>query len=163
MRRIGPWAGVLLLVALAGPPAWPAHAQGKPAGAGESPRAAAAPQPSAEGYSYKAEGRRDPFISLNAVRSTDRPAGQRPKGLPGLLVDEIALRGIIQSRQTFLASVQGPDMKTYIIHVGDRLLDGTVKSIAADRVIFLKEVNDPLSLIKQKEVQKVLRLLEEVK
>ena len=79
------------------------------------------------------------------------------------MVGEAVLRGIIQSRQSYIAMVQALDQRTYIVHVGDRLLDGTVKTITADRVIFLQEVNDPLSLTKQKEVSKTLRVLEEVK
>jgi Tfp pilus assembly protein PilP len=164
MTAIGRWAAVLLLIGLAGPPAWPARAQEKKVPApGERGQLAATQQPVTEGYSYKPEGRRDPFVSLTAVRSVDRVPGKRPEGLAGVLVDEAILKGILQSRQTYIASIQAPDMKTYIVHVGDRLLDGTVKAITADRVVFLKEVNDPLSLIKQKEVLKILRSLEEVK
>jgi Tfp pilus assembly protein PilP len=162
MKWIGPWAAALLLAALAGPPAWPVHAQGTPVAAARPPQAATAQQPASEGYTYASDGRRDPFVSLTG-RSMDRAPGKRPEGIAGILVDEAALKGIIQSRQTFLASIQAPDMKFYIIHVGDKLLDGSVKTITADRVVFLKEVNDPLSLIKQREVSKFLRVLEEGK
>ena len=44
---------------------------------------------------------------------------------------------------------------------GERLLDGAVKSITADTVIFAQDVNDPLSTVKQKEVRKALRSVEE--
>jgi hypothetical protein len=40
-------------------------------------------------------------------------------------------------------------------------MDGTVKSINQERVIFSQDVNDPLSLVKQREVRKTLRSSEE--
>jgi hypothetical protein len=57
--------------------------------------------------------------------------------------------------------VQGPDKKTYAVRQGQRLLDGTVKSITQDAVVFSQDVNDPLSTVKQKEVRKTLRSGEE--
>jgi hypothetical protein len=155
---------VLVAVGLAG--AWPCPAgaqEAAPKVAVDRGQATAVPPPATEGYSYKTEGRRDPFISLTAVRSLDRASGKRPEGLAGVMVGEVVVKGILLSRQSFIAMVQALDLKTYIVHVGDRLLDGTVKTITADRVIFLQEVNDPLSLTKQKEVPKTLRVLEEVK
>jgi len=59
--------------------------------------------------------------------------------------------------------VQGPDLKTYIVHPNDRLFDGTVRAITADSLVILQDVNDPLSLTKQREVRKTLRAIEEVK
>ena len=53
--------------------------------------------------------------------------------------------------------VQGPDNKTYLVRQNDKLLDGTVKAITAQGLVILQEVNDPLSLVKQKEVRKMLR------
>ena len=56
--------------------------------------------------------------------------------------------------------IQGPDNKTYVVKAGDRLMDGTVKSIVQDAVVFSQDVNDPLSLVKQKEIRKSLRSTE---
>jgi hypothetical protein len=39
-------------------------------------------------------------------------------------------------------------------------MDGTVKSIVQDAVVFSQDVNDPLSLVKQKEIRKSLRSAE---
>ena len=36
-------------------------------------------------------------------------------------------------------------------------MDGTIKAITADGVVFSQDVNDPLSLVKQKEVRKPVR------
>ncbi len=77
--------------------------------------------------------------------------------MPGLLINEISVKGILKDRAGFVAMIQGPDNKTYVIKAGDRLLDGNVKSIVQDAVVFSQEVNDPLSLVKQKEIRKSLR------
>ena len=53
--------------------------------------------------------------------------------------------------------VQGPDTKTFIVPPGDKLMDGTVKAITHDSVVFSQDVNDPLSMVKQKEVRKTVR------
>ncbi|MFB3854471.1 MAG: hypothetical protein ACE148_11690 [Vicinamibacterales bacterium] len=119
--------------------------------------------PPPEGYSYKPDGRRDPFLSLTARAVDPRATGKRPEGLAGLLVSEVALRGVMQAQGRFIATVQGPDMKSYLVRPGDRFLDGVVKAITADSLIIMVEVNDPLSLTKQREVRKTLRVVEEVK
>ena len=63
----------------------------------------------------------------------------------------------------FVGILQGADRKTYIVRAGDRLFDGTIRSITADAMVILQQVNDPLSLEKQREVRKVLRQTEEAK
>jgi Tfp pilus assembly protein PilP len=109
---------------------------------------------------YDPDGRRDPFTSLErsgpAITSSNRPVGVR-----GLLISELSLRGVVQSRQRLLATVEGPDKRTYTISNGDALLDGTVKVVTADAVVFLQQVTDPLSPIKQREIRKTLRPTEE--
>ena len=81
--------------------------------------------------------------------------------MAGLLINEVSLRGIVKERNGFIALVQGPDKKTYAVRQGQRLFDGTVKSITEDTVVFSQDVNDPLSLVKQREVRKTLRSGEE--
>jgi Tfp pilus assembly protein PilP len=128
-----------------------------------TPPAAGPPQP--ESFTYHPEGRRDPFTNLIGSGGTDlRPAaGRRGDGAAGLSVSEISVRGVVQSRDGLIAMVQGPDNKTYIVHQGDRLLDGSIKSITTQGLICIQDVNDPLSLVKQREVSKLLRSLEGVK
>ena len=111
------------------------------------------PEPS----SYSADGRRDPFVSLLSRGADLRPNINRPTGLGGLSISEVSLRGIFRSQGTVVAIVQSPDNKTYLVHSGDRLLDGVVGSVGDGSVVFLQEVNDPLSLVKQREVRKALR------
>ncbi len=122
-----------------------------------------AAQPPPEVYAYNPEGRRDPFVSLLARGAELRGAATRPPGLAGLLVGEVAVRGIVKGPKGFLAIVTGPDRRTYIVHPNDRLFDGTVKAIAEDAVIFSQDVSDPLSLVKQREVRKPLRAGQEGK
>jgi hypothetical protein len=86
--------------------------------------------------------------------------GARPPGLAGLGVNEVTLRGTVQSREGFVAILQGADQKTYIVRPGDKLYDGTVRTISQNETVFLQQVNDPLSLEKQREVRKVLRQVE---
>ena len=120
---------------------------------------AAPPPPPA--FTYDAAGRRDPFVSLVGRGTTPDASGARPSGLPGMLINEVSVKGIMKERSGFIALVQGTDKKTYAVRQGQRLLDGTVKSITADAVIFSQDVNDPLSVVKQREVRKGLRSGEE--
>jgi len=144
-----------------------AAAQDKPAvqPPPQAPGAAAAPAP-APTFVYNPEGRRDPFVSL-LKRATEARArqGKQPAagGIAGFLVSELTLKGIVQSRGEHLALVAGPDAKTYLIRVNDRLLDGTVRAITADTVVCMQDVNDPLSLTKQREVRMTLRAVTEAK
>jgi Tfp pilus assembly protein PilP len=127
------------------------------------PAATPAPQPPPETYMYHASGRRDPFLSPFGGSSESRQMSRRGDGAAGMSLAEISVRGILQSRGTLVAMVQGPDNKTYIVHQGDKLLDGTIKSVIAQGLIVIQEVNDPLSLVKQREVRKLLRTLEDSK
>jgi hypothetical protein len=142
-----------------------AQAPAAPATAAPAPAAAATPA-IPDGYAYSPEGRRDPFVSLlrgGSDERASRPGGV--EGLAGLGVDEISVRGVVAagSGGGYLAMVQGPDNKTFIVRANARLLDGTVKAVTAEGLVILQEVNDPLSLVKQKEVRKMLRGLEEGK
>jgi hypothetical protein len=76
---------------------------------------------------------------------------------------DLVLRGVIQSRGSYVAIVAGPDGKTYRAHVNDRLLDGVIRSVTPQGIVIMQEVNDPLSLVKQREVRKGLRTAEDGK
>lgn len=140
-------------------PATPAATQ-KPAAAPESVEKPG-PEPAPPAYVYKVDGRRDPFVSLVGRGSDPKASATRAAGLPGMLINEVNLKGIMKERAGFIAMLQGPDKKTYVVRPGQRLLDGSVKSITADAVVFAQDVNDPLSLVKQREVRKALRSGEE--
>jgi Tfp pilus assembly protein PilP len=173
---------LVLAVVMAGSPlvSWaqqpapppPAPAAAPPPSTPPAPAAAApAPQPAPgagapglpqpENYTYNSDGRRDPFTSLigtGANVETRTPA--RGEGAAMLAVADISVRGIMQSRGALVAMVEGPSRKTYIVHQGDKLLDGMIKTITPQGLVLIQEVNDPLSLVKQREVSKLLRSLE---
>ena len=109
----------------------------------------------AETYRYDSQGRRDPFRSL--VGPTPRLApGTRPPGVPGFLIDEIKLTGIVRTKQGVAGVISGPDNKGYLIRVGDKVLDGEVIRITPSAVVFRQEVNDPTRIERFREVVKDL-------
>ena len=130
--------------------------------AAQPPSAASTP-PAQESYTYRADGRRDPFLNLIGAGLEGKVTSRRGEGPSGLTVAEISVRGVMQSRGSLVAMIQGPDNKTYIVHQGDKLLDGTIKTVTPQGLVVVQEVNDPLSLIKQREVRKLLRSLEDAK
>lgn len=158
---------VLALIVTTASVAAPLAAQNAPAGQ-KAPAPAEKPAPPQaekppEPFTYQAAGRRDPFLNLLGTGPEPRPVGRRSDGLAGLALGEITVRGIMQSRDALVAMVAGPDNKTYIVHQGDRLLDGQIKTITHDGLVVLQRVTDPLSTIKQREVQKLLRSLEDAR
>jgi Tfp pilus assembly protein PilP len=165
---------MLMTALVVAAPVWAqpqASAQSQAAPQAQAPAAATpTPPPSAapvenQGYAYRPDGRRDPFVSLvrRGNESARDTGGVRPPGLGGIAVAELTLRGIMQARTGYVALVQGVDNKTYIVKPGDRLFDGAIRTITANVMVILQEVNDPLSLEKQREVRKVLRQTDEVK
>ena len=149
-----------------------AHAQAAPPAAAPAAPAAQPAQTPAEkaqsavepqGFTYNPEGRRDPFVSLLLRGSDNRNTGVKIAGLGGLGTSEVSLRGTVASQGAFVGILQGVDAKNYIVRVGDKLSDGTIRSITADSMVILQQVNDPLSLEKQREVRKLLRQTEEAK
>jgi Tfp pilus assembly protein PilP len=156
LRTIGLIATVMTCPALLG-----AQVGVKPASAAATPAAVtppAAPQPpAAEPYSYNPDGRRDPFVSLVARGMQPDATGKRAEGLGGLTTAEMMLTGVLQSRGAYVALVKAPDGKTFTAHVNDHVADGTIRSINPQGMVIMQEVNDPLSLVKVKEVRKGLR------
>lgn len=116
-----------------------------------------APVKPAPAYSYRAEGRRDPFVSLIGRGTDPRSIASRPAGVPGLLIDELSIKGIMKVRSGYVAMIQGPDKRTHMVRPGEKLMDGSVKSISGDAVVFSQDVNDPLSVVRQREKIRKLR------
>jgi Tfp pilus assembly protein PilP len=141
----------------------PAHASAQaPAAPTTPPKPSGQPAPPAPpaDYSYSIDSRRDPFVTLVNRGSDARPgapSGNRPEGIAGVLVDEVVVRGIVQNRGGWVAMIAAPTGRTYTIRPGDRLLDGSVRNITGQAVVLMQEINDPLSLEKQREVRKFLR------
>ncbi len=75
----------------------------------------------------------------------------------------MTLKGVLRGRDGYLGILLGADAKSYIVRPGDRLLDGTVRTIAADALVIVQQLNDPLAPKKQRDVRKMLRQSEEAK
>jgi type IV pilus assembly protein PilP len=170
--RIPPLTFVLTLAlaaaATAQPPAPQAPsaspAAAAPAGAPDSIKAILDQelQPAPGAYTYNPQGRRDPFVSLQKpVEAQER--GPRAAGIAGMLIQEIALKGIVRTPKGYTAMMQGTDGKSYFVTAGQRLADGQVVSIDAATVVFRQELNDPLSTVKSREIKKSLYQSEEAR
>ena len=163
---------LLVFMMIAAAPAM-ARAQAPATAPAGQPTAPPKPAPKVElptppaNYEYVFEGRRDPFLSLVNRGADPRTTGQqqvkRAEGVPGLMTSEITVRGIVQTRGAYVAMVAGVDGKVHTVRAGDKLADGVVRQVTSQEVVILQEVNDPLSLDKQREVRKLLRGGEEVK
>lgn len=108
-----------------------------------------------ETYHYDPQGRRDPFRSLVGPAPKIQQ-GVRPPGPPGFLIDEMKLQGVIKTKQGLVGMINGPDNKGYLLHVGDKVLDGEVIRITPSAVVFRQEVNDPTRIERYREVVKDL-------
>ena len=141
----------------------------KPAPSQPATPAAPAPTPPQtpvqppEAYTYQPDGRRDPFLNLTATGNEPKLNTRRGEGPAGLAVADLSVRGVLVSRGSLVAMIEGPDKRTYIVHQGDKLLDGTIKSITPQGLIVEQVVNDPLSLVKRREIRKLLKTLEDTK
>ena len=151
----------LALTATAVIPSTLSAQQGADATATAAAPPAAAPR-IGSGYTYDASGRRDPFMALDHASDPRANAGKM-NGLAGLMINEATVKGVVKSRGRMLAMVQAPDNKTYIVKASDRLLDGEVRAVTAEAVVFVQNVNDPLSPVRQREIRKPLRIVEEGK
>ena len=118
--------------------------------------------PPVETYTYDPAGRRDPFLNLIAATGA-RGEKKGEGGAAGMSISEVSVRGVMQSRGKLVAMIMGPDNKTYIVHQGDKLLDGAIRLITPQGLVIDQEVNDPLSVVRQREVRKLLRGLEDPK
>jgi len=109
-----------------------------------------------QSYRYDPQGRRDPFQSLIGPAPKIAP-GQRPPGPPGFLIDEIKLQGVIRTKQQgLIGMINGPDNRSYLLKIGDKVLDGEVIRITPSSVVFRQEVNDPTRIERFREVVKDL-------
>jgi len=108
--------------------------------------------------SYDPAGRRDPFRSLliGFEEPEEGTVKARPPGLPGMMVEEVRLEGIIETPGGILAFVLGRDNLSYIIRPGTKMYDGEVQEILPDRVIFKRQVHDPKQLRPYEEVVREL-------
>ena len=120
--------------------------------------------PGSSPYAYSADGRRDPFQNLAGTGGDSKTTPKPPAaGIAGIRVADLSVRGIMQSRDQLVAMIQGPDSRTYLIHQGDKLADGAVKSITPQGLVMVQDVTDPRAKDKTREVRKALRASEDDK
>ena len=114
-------------------------------------------------FTYDPDGRRDPFEPL--VKTEIRGIkGKRPKGVAGMMVSEIALKGVtldLEGRPIALFS--GSDNRGYTLRIGDIVYDGRVVAIDYDRgaVVFRQQVDDPRRIKPYRDVVKRLYPIED--
>lgn len=119
------------------------------------------PQPGE--WTYNPGERRDPFVNLlKPVEGTGKK-GPRPVGIEGFLINEVALKGIVKTKEGYVSMIVGPDQKSYFCRVGQRLYDGTITGMTDRGVTFRQEVTDPLATVKVKDVVKSLYASEEAR
>ncbi|MEA2240263.1 MAG: hypothetical protein QOC81_4987 [Thermoanaerobaculia bacterium] len=107
-----------------------------------------------DSYHYDAQGRRDPFQSLIGP-APKLQTGARPQGPPGFLIDEVKIQGVVKTRtQGLVAMINGPDNKSYLVKIGDKVLDGEIIRITPNSIVFRQEVNDPTRIERFREVVK---------
>ncbi len=93
-----------------------------------------------EGFRYDQRGRRDPFVNPMPKPAAPPPEVPtiRPDGLPGVLVAEAKIAGIVTSKEPGMtkAIISAPNRKTYFAISGETLFDGVIKEIRPDAVVF---------------------------
>jgi hypothetical protein len=97
--------------------------------------------------------RRDPFLSLLAMRKTGPPL---PPGKAGLVIAQIRVDGIVKSQTGMIAVVSNPQQRVYFVREGDRLYDGEVEKISLEGVIFRESSKDAFGKPVEREVSKRL-------
>ncbi len=111
-------------------------------------------------FTYDPAGRRDPFEPL--IKSEpNRPDGKRPKGIAGMMVNEIDLKGVAtDTHGNPVAIFRGSDNRGYTLRVGDIVYDGRVISIDPrhGHVVFRQQVDDPRRIKPYRDVIKRLQV-----
>ncbi len=106
---------------------------------------------------YDPRGRRDPFVDPRRGREGLPGVVERPRGLAGVRVAELTLRGLVLAGGRRLGVLEAPGGRTYLVRGGERLLDGVVRAVAYDAVVFDEAARDGAG----REVRKVLARAQE--
>jgi len=99
-------------------------------------------------------GKRDPFLSPIAAAAMRGPAANCSTGKHCLVVQQILLRGIVQTKEGNIAMVENAAKRSYYLHENDSLFDGAVVKITGDSVTFRQDSSDILGRPVSKEVVK---------
>lgn len=99
-------------------------------------------------------GKRDPFLSPLAAAAARGPIASCSTGKHCLPVDQLALKGIVQTKEGNIAMVENASKRSYYLHENDALFDGSVVKITGDSVTFRQDSSDVLGRPVSKEVVK---------
>ena len=99
-------------------------------------------------------GKRDPFLSPLAAAAARGPVASCSTGKHCLPVDQLALKGIVQTKEGNIAMVENASKRSYYLHENDALFDGSVVKITGDSVTFRQDSSDVLGRPVSKEVVK---------
>jgi hypothetical protein len=92
------------------------------------------------GYRYEAGGRRDPFVNPIPPPVDAGPVipAERPLGLPGVLLNEAQLIGVVTSQEPSMTVVivSAPGNRIFFARVGDELFDVVISRITSDAIYF---------------------------
>ncbi len=111
-------------------------------------------------YSYDPGGRRDPF--LNLLGGTTQKKDQIPKG--ACAVNDVKVVGITRNKEGYVAIIQCADKKARFMKVGQKLYDGEILAIEADKVTFRQDLTEETPTapgLRSKEVVKRLHPVQE--
>jgi hypothetical protein len=97
-------------------------------------------------------GKRDPFVSVIVARSDSSAACSGGKRC--LVIDQLALRGIVRTPTKWIALVENPAKKTYYLYENDPIFNAVVVRITGDSVIFRENVMDALGHSTEREIVK---------
>lgn len=97
-------------------------------------------------------GRRDPFLSP-VVAQTAGGSGCST-GKRCLAIDQISLKGIVQSQNGMIAVVVNALDKAYFLHENDPVFNGYVVKITGDSIVFKETVQDKFGKPFTREVTK---------
>ena len=98
--------------------------------------------------------RRDPFESLLSRQKAGGDAKNLPPGKGGLQVSTLKIDGIVHGPNGMIAVVSNPQQRTYFLHEGDQLYDGSVDKIAMDGVSFHETGKDAFGKPVERSVNK---------
>ncbi len=100
---------------------------------------------------YDPRGRRDPFVDLDELFREEQPEvfipelpplSERPLGLVGLAIEEVAITGVAVGEESKVVLLMGVDGFTYMAREDARLFDGYIFEISQQEVVFIQEAFD---------------------
>lgn len=97
--------------------------------------------------------RRDPFISP-IVKASGGGGPVCETGKRCLMVDQIALKGIVKSPNGYIAVVENAAKRAYFLRENDPVFNGSVVKITGDTIIFREQTVDKLGKQSMREVTK---------